>query len=245
MKKKKVLFYSIGLLLVTALFFWEIAQPSKSDYNALWSNIKSQLKRDNPNWTPTVGDRGSGVQPSKKGLVIFLCGPDLKNLSSLDQYNFYVVSLMNVEIKNLNFLKNSDKLEKLFIASASGVKDISILHNKKLNHLSLSRTGVEDISILKKLPLEKLSLSFSEVADISPLSKIKTLTLVGFSGCKKLKDISSLANSPALKYVMLSNSGVEDLTPLKGIELDYLDITNTPAAKKPLPKDLKVKKIYK
>ena len=93
---------------------------------------------------------------------------------------------------------------------------------KKIKLLSLNNVNLNILSSIMDLKLEFLRASNMNIRDISPLKTITTL---------KTLDISS--------------TNVSDLSPLIGISLRQLNISNTPAAKLPLPKGLKVKHLIK
>ena len=212
--------------------------------NSNWNAIQEQLKHHNPDWNPTQkGDRYSGINSKEKGLSLSLCGPGIHDLSVISNMSFWYVGLLDVDIKNLDFIKNSSKLERLGIINAQELRDISALHNKPIRRLLIQNAPLTDISVLGELPLENLVISNISTVDISILKKSKTLISVTFSGFKSLKDIYPLAEIPTLKNIDLSDSGVEDLRPLIGKELDLLDIRNSPAVNIQIPAGLKAKKL--
>ncbi len=75
---------------------------------------------------------------------------------------------------------------------------------------------------------------FTSLAPLAGLPKLDTLSVTR----SPIVDISALRSCPALRLVRLSNTKVEDLTPLQGIKLFMLELPGTPAARKPYPPGL-------
>jgi len=237
MKINKYVIYIVIILLTAILFFFGINKlhsVNNKNYNL------DTLKAVNPDWRPnTIRGRDSSINFVNNKLVVVLSGPGLTDLSPIDSYNIGAVILCEVDIDNLDFLKKSTNFDGVVISIAPALKDISVLHNKRIKTLILSNVAVKDISVLKTIPLENFSLRSSEIIDISPLGNIKSLRRINLIGCKKVNNISSLAKLPALKELYLMDTMVEDLSLLDGMTLDFLSIVNTPAAKKTFTKKFK------
>jgi len=102
-------------------------------------------------------------------------------------------------------------------------------------YLNLRDTQVSDLTPLEGMQLEMLFLSSTQVSDLTPLAGIQLEWLDLDS--TQVSDLTPLAGMP-LEWLNLEDSQVIDLTPLVGLPLRWLDLNGTPAAKKPLPKDI-------
>lgn len=163
---------------------------------------------------------------------------NLEYLSS-KQYNNIVIS--KCEVSDLAPLKGKS-IKKLHF-SDSPITNISPLKSVKgLEVLALRKIKINNISCLKGKEIHTLRILDSPITNITSLKgmPLKHLALDN----TLIKDISSLKGAP-LQFLSLRNTKVEDLSPIKLISFQYLDITGTPAAKKPLPKGLKVKTLIK
>ncbi len=126
--------------------------------------------------------------------------------------------------------------------SNTKVTDIKVLYRKPLNFLSISNTIISDLSILKGMPLKELDISNTPVVDISPIADmnltylslantdvsdirpikgmpVKELSLLG---CKKLNDVTLLAECNHLQKLILPDHILGIAFLQKHLTLEYL-----------------------
>ena len=86
---------------------------------------------------------------------------------------------------------------------------------------------ITDISPLKELDrLERVEFWYNDITEISALRGKQYLTQVGF-GQNPLTDISGLEDCPAIRSLVLGNTGSFDGKPIEGLDgLALLDITS-------------------
>ena len=130
------------------------------------------------------------------------------------------------------------------------IRDIAPLADCPLTELNLIGCPVEDFSVLRKIKtLERLSLQPTPIKDLSPLkgmTKLKwllvgpmvkandfspvfdcPLTTLGIVGCT-IKNINFITNFPALRQLLIGETPIEDLSPLRGLPLGQLYMGLTP-----------------
>ncbi|MFK3650379.1 NACHT domain-containing protein [Lysobacter enzymogenes] len=128
---------------------------------------------------------------------------DIEVLRGLDGLTF--LSISNTEVSDLSPLKNCTKLTAIF-AVRCNISDLSPLVScGRLTHLWLDGNPLEDISVLR------------ELNNISALSLNKT----------SVKDISPLCEMGFLRELFLSGTKVEDVSLLEGLNLRFIDISET------------------
>jgi len=184
-----------------------------------WWDVVTELKKLNPEWNEKYE-----LLKNNSGKVY---GLDLSNKTVKDEpndgpfmTNHKSITYDKAELYDISPIKGM-YIEKLILRSCP-LEKISALKEMKLKYLDISDTRVTQIDILYGMPLEQLYLENTKVTDITPL-----------------------VVSP-IKYLWLRNSLVSNLQPLAGKKLVSLDITNTPAAKKDIPKTFDVEyPIYK
>ena len=178
-----------------------------------WWDVVTELKKLNPEWNEKYE-----LLKNSSGKVY---GLDLSNKTVKDEpkgpFVTYHKSITydKAELYDISPIKGM-YIEKLILRSCP-LEKISALREMKLKYLDISYTRVTQIDILYGMPLEELYLDNTKVTDITPL-----------------------VVSP-IKKLLLRNTLVSNLQPLAGKKLMYLDITNTPAAKKDVPKSFDVK----
>jgi len=147
------------------------------------------------------------------------------------------------------------------------LKDISTLKGKSLTSVLFDHVSIVNLSVLEKMPLKVLIIRSANLFSIESIKSLENLKWLDLSGCERLEDISplenittldhislsktkvssieALKNLKMLKKIDLSDTQVSDLNPLVGIDIQRLDIRNSPAVVKPLPENLKVKVLMK
>lgn len=191
-------------------------------------------------------------------MFLEICNSSVSHLSSLKNIHLNSLFLKNIHIKKL-ILPKVQVLKILYLSNLSGfTSTVSISLLPELVELGINNCPIEDISPLKKCKLiYKLSLRRTKVKNISPLSDLTHLQILDLENnlvedfsplrkCKsiyrlslnktKVKDISSLRSLANLRSLNLESTLVEDISPLENLNLISLNIKNTPAAKKELPK---------
>ncbi len=170
------------------------------------ARVEAALRKANPEW------KGSfvGLNPFRGA-----SRPDfsymLRNKEFLYRYLFFMPYSIEVNGANLADLSPLQGLcvERLEVHSKQ-FKDLTPCRHIHMNALNLSGTSVTDLEPLRGMQVKAIILSNTPVSYLSPLK-----------------------DSP-LQEIYLCNTQVGDLTPLKGKQIG-IDITNTPAARKPLP----------
>jgi serine/threonine protein kinase/Leucine-rich repeat (LRR) protein len=108
----------------------------------------------------------------------------------------------------------------------SSVSGLSALNGMPLNHLTVHDTEVSDLSPLAGTPLTTLNCRASNVRDLTPL----TSTPIQHLSCPNcpITDFSPLAKMSSLRTVDLGSTTISDLSPLKGLPLEWLTLMWTP-----------------
>jgi internalin A len=150
-----------------------------------------------------------------------LRGLPLNDLTVLHDMPLKELYLEDTDVVDLRPLQGM-QLITLYLNNTK-VKDLSPLLGMPLKQLNLFGTNVEDLSVLQGMPLEMLWLNETPVSDISPISAcpIKSLTLhkTGVS------DLTPLSNMVALERLHIAETFVNDLMPIKNLNLTRLIYT--------------------
>ncbi len=120
---------------------------------------------------------------------------------------------------------------KLFVAAMlanSGATTLEPLKGHPLKMLDISRTTISDLSPLIGMPLEKLNMFETPIEDLSPIIGLPVDTID--ASHTKVADLSPLANMPKLTSLYLEGALVEDLSPLKDMNLRVLWINECPVS---------------
>jgi eukaryotic-like serine/threonine-protein kinase len=103
------------------------------------------------------------------------------------------------------------------------VTNLSPLKGMKLEVLMVQSTGVSDLTPLQGMPLNWLDLAWAVgVSDLSPVRgmPLEYLNLTALP----LSDLSLLADMKTLRWLVLDDMAVTDLTPLRGLRLRKLSL---------------------
>ncbi|WP_270997685.1 LapB repeat-containing protein [Listeria seeligeri] len=134
-----------------------------------------------------------------------------------------------------------DTLAKTVALAATGSEDTGqIVTQTDLNKVtSLNITETTDLvtnleGVQYLTSMTNLKAPNQDITDLSPIEQLIALTNVNFNGNANLEDISALYPLERLRYVLLSDTSVKDLTPLYNysrrslveIDLDNLDLYN-------------------
>jgi len=115
-----------------------------------------------------------------------------------------VLMLQGTQIKDLNDVQSLTNLQ-TFQVHSNPIKDLSPLKGMtKLNHLIVG-------------PMAK---------DLSPVFECQ-LTWLGIIGCP-IKDLNFITNFPALTGLQIQGTPLKDLSPLRGLQLNRVEMDNTP-----------------
>ena len=180
----------------------------------LENRIRTRLQNDNPNWKCTVENFSLFAAP--RGLNIMITGPGISNLSALADHDFDTVLLIDTEIANTDFLKNSRSLRVLAIKNGkdNGREiDLSGLKNKDLKSLFLTNVRIAGLAPIRDLKLSILSLhkvKGIDCAGFTDLHELESFTAVDMD----IRDIGFLCRSPKLRYLHLSPENSVDLSVL-------------------------------
>lgn len=153
----------------------------------------------------------------------------------------------NVPVKEIGVLSRTKLLKELDLSRTkiNDLRSISCLH---LESLALDDLGVKDrdLDLLKNMPLKHLSIRNGAISSVAPLQKLP-LESLDLSGNDAIRDFSCLAGMPlralslddtgisdlgilksaGLRSLRVAGTKVHDLSPLAGMELTALDISRT------------------
>lgn len=157
----------------------------------------------------------------------------LPALNQLDE-----LALTGTAVNNLDLLKG--RTFNILIFRDCALFQLDVLSSMKINNLTLGEMDISVIPELGNSGLESLTIVNMPVKTLDFLDglQLKTLNLIN----TQVKDISIIQNMPVTS-LNLQGSPVEDISWLDGKNLDFLDLSHTPAGKKELPKNMKVKKL--
>ena len=115
--------------------------------------------------------------------------------------------------------------EGMVYGELSSLEDLKDMPN--LQTVCIGGERITDISPLKELDrLERVEFWYNDITEISALRGKQYLTQVGF-GQNPLTDISGLEDCPAIRSLVLGNTGSFDGKPIEGLDgLALLDITS-------------------
>lgn len=134
-----------------------------------------------------------------------------------------------------------ETLAKTVALAATGSEDTGQIVTQtdlnKVTYLNITETtdlvtNLEGVQYLTSMT--NLKAPNQDITDLSPIEQLIALTNVDFNGNANLEDISALYPLERLRYVLLSDTSVKDLTPLYNysrrslveIDLDNLDLYN-------------------
>ncbi|MBM5609752.1 LapB repeat-containing protein [Listeria seeligeri] len=134
-----------------------------------------------------------------------------------------------------------DTLAKTVALAATGSEDTGQIVTQtdlnKVTYLNITETtdlvtNLEGVQYLTSMT--NLKAPNQDITDLSPIEQLIALTNVNFNGNANLEDISALYPLERLRYVLLSDTSVKDLTPLYNysrrslveIDLNNLDLYN-------------------
>jgi hypothetical protein len=133
------------------------------------------------------------------------------------------LNLYSCAVKDLAPLKGMP-LTALFLAACGQVNDVSSLTGMPLKDLNIDNTQVPDLNSLQGMSLTSLSMwGCVRVQDLEPLRDMP-LTLLALPQCPKVKDLGPVARM-RLKRLEIVDTGVTDLTPLRGTSLESITLT--------------------
>jgi hypothetical protein len=160
---------------------------------------------------------------SLKILVI----PEFQNLHEISELgtNLKYLDLTGASnLRNINFLKNNNKLETLKLNSCYYITDISPLANlKELKYLDLFGCKFSNLSPLSNhTNLSYLNLCGCKVTDLRPLASLINLNYLNLGANENLSDISQIAGLSNLKELDLwachKLSNIRPLSSLHNLE---------------------------
>jgi len=165
--------------------------------------------------------------------------PQFKNINSLPGLNqLEELALINTFVNNLDLLKG--RTFNTLVLRNCALYQLDVLSTLKINNLTIGEMDMNSIPDLGSSGLESLTIVNMPVKTLDFIEglQLKTLNLIN----TQIKDISIIHDMPIVS-LNIQGSPVEDISWLDGKTLDFLDISHTPAGKKELPKNMKVKKL--
>lgn len=147
---------------------------------------------------------------------------DLTALSNLP--DLVGLSLLHSKVTDISVVKHLPKLTYLEV-SYSSIYDFSILKNLLLlEDLSVDNTRFNNINLLNSPDLEILNCNNTRIRTLSGIEHFKKLNWLTISN-SKINDLSPLQGLP-LKYLDISGINA-NLNPISELSLEFLDISNT------------------
>lgn len=190
-------------------------------------------QRSNPSY------EGDYYHPKLIGLWLNENQNKLYNISPLRGLPIEELDISNTSVADLSPLRGMP-LQALYIDRNPLLSDLRPLSGiMSLRKLDASHTAVKDISPIQGMMLKELKLAGNYITDLSPLAGID-LEYLDISGNKELTDLSPLKGMNSLRELNISGTMVADITPLIGLPIENLLIFDTPAAKIPLPDNLRI-----
>lgn len=153
----------------------------------------------------------------------------LTDLTGIEKAPLKTLAIRNcASVRELRPLKDL-ALSALDLSGCGIVQELAALQTMPLVELNLTGTAVRDLEPLRGMSLlTKLYLNnCAHVKDLSGLSGLKLQTLE-FNGCGRVEDLAPLAGMP-LHFVGLADTGIRDLSALKGMPLIRIALTNCKA----------------
>ena len=165
--------------------------------------------------------------------------PQFKNIDFLPALNqLDELALINTSVNSLDLLKG--RTFNILTIRDCSLFQLEVLSSMKINNLTIGEMDINAIPDLGSSGLETLTIVNMPVKTLDFIEglQLKTLNLIN----TRIKDISIIQNMPVTS-LNIQGSPVEDISWLDGKTLEFLDISHTPAGKKELPKNMKVKKL--
>lgn len=146
---------------------------------------------------------------------------DVTDLSPLKGMPLKRLILENTPVPDLSALQGME-LEVLHLQNTK-VTDLSVLAGMPLKELNLLAVPIDNLQHIAALPLETLWIPDTEVTDISPL-RGKPMVSLDIKGTA-VTSLEPLSGMQTLKRLNIAQSGVTDVTPLKGLNLERITLT--------------------
>ncbi len=196
--------------------YLDVNDPAVTDLKPLAGMPLTHLGLNNSGVTDLRPLAGMPVE------VLFLFGLQIKDYSPLREMKLHELYLGAANLTDLNFLQGLP----LEILSAYGnkISDLSPLRGMPLKQLMIGFNPIKDFSPLGGMPLERLdinSMDLTEVPALPPLP-LRSLSL----GSNRISDIRPLTRFPQLKTLYLTYNPITDLSPLKDLPLQYVDLAS-------------------
>jgi len=143
------------------------------------------------------------------------------DLSNLHTFHFDGLNKDYSNVDFLDILKDYDQLTTLELnninlCNINGLKNLTFLNELKLSDISCLE-NVFPLFNLKDLTTLEI-LRCSDLTNISSLSNLSDLTTLIISGCYKLSNISALSGLVNLLELNISNNNISNLLPLIGLK---------------------------
>lgn len=168
--------------------------------------------------------------------VRVLCSEDLVH----EGFQRFILGLFSSEfLLGSNSVKNSGLRRLLFHGilkvcdmEVKSIKELEWFHNFPVRSLNISHTGIHTLLFLKSFPrLEKL-ISVGNPLDVpgglDGLVSCNCLTYVNLANCRLESGMLKNVLPSSLKSLILSNNELTELSFIKPLRLDYLDISDNP-----------------
>ncbi|MFX1375197.1 MAG: leucine-rich repeat domain-containing protein [Promethearchaeota archaeon] len=148
-------------------------------------------------------------------------------------------NVKSVFLKNLDLIKNPEKVKKIIIDNVGNLKIHFLNHFKNLEELSLQNNQIYNINGIDKLiNLKRLQLQDNRIIDISNLSYLENLKYLNLENniISSYRGLENLTNLTHLVLACNKISKLSDLSPLKNLillDLSHNNISNIDCEKLP------------
>ncbi len=153
--------------------------------------------------------------------VLNLDETPVANLAPLRGLPLKTLSIRKTKVADFAALQGLP-LQSLVASENPAITSLASLAGLALTSLDLEGTPVSDLQPLRGMPLLELFLNNTQARDLSPLrgAPLERLELRG----TKVEDLAALADCAGLQVLRISQTPVQDLTPLRQLKLTILKV---------------------
>ncbi|AZK45959.1 leucine-rich repeat domain-containing protein [Paenibacillus lentus] len=140
-----------------------------------------------------------------------LNGVSLEELPDFNKLHLQSISISDSNVKDINFIKNWNKLVSLTLSNCQLANIEGIEQAKKLKTLRISNNPVKDLQLLSELnDLERVEINSTQIESINSLENNKNLTFLDIRNTP-INTVASLSKLPKLKILLANKDKIMDL----------------------------------
>lgn len=155
---------------------------------------------------------------------LYLDGTGVENVGPLNGMPLKILDLSGASVTNLGSLRK-DSLEMLNIRDCGRLEGLEVDVVRNLRRLDAGGTRVLSAELLAELKLQELAATRAGLSNLSSLAHMKLRVL--HVGDNEIEQLDPLAKMPLHTLTLDGNGGLIDLSPLRGLPLEYLSIRST------------------